>query len=241
MFEQFCAADPTRLIGSYVIPRAGVERAVGELQKARKIGARQAVLNTWPSGKETLSREDDPFWATAQDLGLPIAIHVKLATQVHPHKSPPETRGASGAFIGIADMGYLMLDLTFSGVFDRFPSLQIVAAETGAGWIPHYLELLDDRYWRNRVWAGTKLDKLPSECFKSNWTTTFISGTDRVGVQIRHAVGLRNMCWSTDFPHHGNDWPLSRKVIQELFVNVPDDEKEMIVCGNAVRLYGLMA
>ena len=41
--------------------------------------------------------------------------------------------------------------LIFTGVFERFPNLQIPLIETGVGWIPHFLEQMDDRYWRNRV------------------------------------------------------------------------------------------
>ena len=47
------------------------------------------------------------------------------------------------------------------------------------------------------------------------------------------------MSWSTDFPHHGNDWPYSRKVIDELFVNVPEEERRKIICDNAVRFWNL--
>jgi predicted TIM-barrel fold metal-dependent hydrolase len=47
------------------------------------------------------------------------------------------------------------------------------------------------------------------------------------------------MAWSTDFPHHGNDWPYSRKVIETLFVNVPEEERHKIVCGNAKRFWNL--
>ena len=41
-----------------------------------------------------------------------------------------------------------------SGVFDRFPRLKFLAVETGVGWVPHLLEMMDDRYWRNRHWTG---------------------------------------------------------------------------------------
>ena len=55
---------------------------------------------------------------------------------------------------------------------------------------------------------------------------------------MRHQVGVDNMSWSTDFPHHGNDWPYSRRVIDALFADVSEDERRKIVCDNAARLYG---
>ena len=47
------------------------------------------------------------------------------------------------------------------------------------------------------------------------------------------------MMWSTDYPHHGADWPYSRKVIDEMFHGVPAEERERIVSRQlrrAVRL-----
>ena len=35
--------------------------------------------------------------------------------------------------------------MIFTGVFERFPELQVCWIETGVGWIPHFLECLDDR------------------------------------------------------------------------------------------------
>jgi hypothetical protein len=95
----------------------------------------------------------------------------------------------------------------------------------------------DDRYWRNRLWAGTKTKKVPSDYFRDHWLATFI--VDRNGITVRHQVGVDNMSWSTDFPHHGNDWPYSRKVIAEPFEDVPADERDKIVCTNdGARFWG---
>ena len=36
----------------------------------------------------------------------------------------------------------------------------------------------------------------------TGYPETFI--IDRNGVSVRHQVGIENMAWSTDFPHHGD-------------------------------------
>jgi len=68
-------------------------------------------------------------------------------------------------------------------------------------------------------------------------SATFI--VDRSGIEVRHGVGVANMMWSTDYPHHGNDWPHSRKVIDETMAGIPQEEKAKIVAGNAVRIFKL--
>jgi predicted TIM-barrel fold metal-dependent hydrolase len=77
----------------------------------------------------------------------------------------------------------------------------------------------------------------PSFYWYRNLSATFI--TDRTGIANRHAVGVDNMMWSTDYPHHGNDWPYSRKVINDTMADVPHDERHKILAANAIRIFNL--
>ena len=45
--------------------------------------------------------------------------------------------------------------------------------------------------------------------------------------------------WSSDYPHHGNDWPYSRKVIEETMGSSPTRSEQLITGGNAARIWGL--
>jgi len=47
------------------------------------------------------------------------------------------------------------------------------------------------------------------------------------------------MMWSTDYPHHGNDWPYSRRTIEDMMGSIAEDEKARIAGGNAARIWGL--
>ena len=99
------------------------------------------------------------------------------------------------------------------------------------------LEQLDNFYWRNRTHTGVKIKHLPSDYFRQNFVCTFIQ--DTVGIENRHRIGVKNIAWSTDYPHHGCDWPYSRKIAGEMFAGVPADERYAICAGNMVRVYGL--
>ena len=52
-------------------------------------------------------------------------------------------------------------------------------------------------------------------------------------------MGVDNMMWSSDYPHHGNDWPYSRKVIEETMGNISDTDRALITGGNAARIWDL--
>ncbi|MHB8342324.1 MAG: amidohydrolase family protein [Mycobacteriales bacterium] len=150
-------------------------------------------------------------------------------------KARAKAVGGLGGVFGPATQ--TISNLLFTGVFERFPNLQVAMIEIGVGWIPHFLEQMDDRYWRNRSWGQLPITEPPSFYWYRNMSATFI--TDRIGIQNRHAAGLDNIMWSTDYPHHGNDWPYSRRVIDEMMSGLPTEEKRKIVADNAVRVFHL--
>lgn len=255
LFEEFCAPDPSRLVGAYQIPSLGIDAALEYLQRAADRGAKTVVISCWPAGGDSISAEDDRFWAAAEEAGMPVCIHILMLSRAARQRarkaaakaggrrlygSGTEQAGAkaaaglSGVFSSVpSTIGQLI----FTGVFERFPRLHVSMIEIGVGWIPHFLEAMDDKYWRNRSWANLPISRPPSSYWFENMSATFVR--DDYGVRNRHAVGVDNMMWSTDYPHHGNDWPYSRKVINETMAGIPPDEKQRIVAGNAVRIFGL--
>ncbi|TMA34205.1 MAG: hypothetical protein E6J79_16975 [Deltaproteobacteria bacterium] len=100
------------------------------------------------------------------------------------------------------------------------------------------LEQLDDRWWRNRSWLPVKLKHEPSFYFHRNWRSTFM--IDRYAVQNRHTLGVENMMWSSDYPHHGCDWPETRRVVDDMFRDVSAAERRRICALNAAELYKLV-
>ena len=130
-----------------------------------------------------------------------------------------------------------MTSMIFTGVFERFPELKVCWIETGVGWIPHFLECVDDRWWRNRVWGDLPITNPPSFYWYRNNAASFI--VDRSGIELRHRAGVENIMWSSDYPHHGNDWPYSRKVVDEMMGSCTEEERELIAGGNAARIWGI--
>ncbi len=230
--DEFCAADPARLIALAQIPNLGVEKSVETLREAKKRGYRGVIISSWPSGGEKLSKADEPFWAAAEQDQMPIHIHVSVNAakrQKGTAKDAAEQVGGKGGLPNMATMGggiagvsQTIADLIYSELFDRYPNLQMLGVETGAGWVPSFLEHMDDHYWRNRHWTKCNLKMLPSEYFHRNWHVTFIR--EPFAVANRHAIGITNMMWSTDYPHHRCDWPYSRRLIDEMFLNAPQTD-----------------
>lgn len=249
--EEYCAAAPDRLLATGLIPNAGVQAGVAELEYCARAGLKAAALGAFPAGKSFPTPEDDRLWAAALDLNMPLTVHVSLGQG---GDGGPVLRYARqpGGLARSSDPGFLLtgraqraangLQLTMAGVFDRFPNLRIYFAETNLGWYPSAMEHLDDEYERIRHWAERlfglePLPRKPSEYISAHCYFGFIK--DAFGVRNRHEIGVDHIMWSNDFPHAVGDWPESRGVIEELFGDVPADERYRMLAGNAVEFFHL--
>ena len=256
--EEFCGLAPDRLIGAAVLPNVGVDEDIAELKRCADMGFKTARLHTYPSGKPHPTPEDDRFWAAALDLDMPLTIHTSFPQQtrgrdVYHLKYPKEPQGEErppdflqriarhGIYhCGAVEASQLILD----GVFDRFPRLRIYWAENNIGWIPYFYQQMDQAYkvsasWAERLLGLKRLSRLPSEYLREHALWGFFD--DPIGVELRHHVGVDKIMWSTDFPHIVTHWPRSLEVMEQQFAGVPDDERELMLAGNAVRFFHLDA
>ena len=61
-----------------------------------------------------------------------------------------------------------------------------------------------------------------------------------VGVQLRHDIGIDNICWEADYPHSDSLWPGAPEELRRgarRRNDVPDDEIDKITHENAMRWY----
>ena len=224
--EEYCAVDRDRLIGVAVLPNIGAEEDVAEMERCKRMGLKGALAQhfserpkfsprrrtivfgplrwTWKC-RSSCTRRFRPKWDRArrdfsnipkepQGEGRPPTDFVQRFARQGPHHS------------GSVEASQLVV----SGVFDRFPKLQIYWAENNVGWLPYFYEQIDHEYSINRFWAERqlglpKLKRLPSEYLKEHAHWGFFE--DHVGVKLRHEVGVDRMMWSTDFPHVVTRWP----------------------------------
>ena len=105
------------------------------------------------------------------------------------------------------------------------------------GWLAHTLQRLDHAYYRTPKYAVDYLDRKPSEYFRSNFYATFED--DEAGMLTRHLIGIENLLWGNDYPHHDSIWPHSMDALERCMSGVPADEKEKMVWSNTIDLYNI--
>jgi predicted TIM-barrel fold metal-dependent hydrolase len=233
--SEFCAHAPDRYIGLALLPNVGTAAAIAEFRRARQLpGIGGIVIGKYPTGRLAISKEDDALWAELEAAGVPVSIHVSLVTD-----APGENSRIPGAGrFRFFDAPLRASEFIESGVFDRFPNLALVLAEVDCGWVPYVREQLDHRYRRTMVPSDMgKIKELPGAYFDRNIFTVFI--TDSFGIQSRHAIGVNQMMWSSDFAHSATNWPNSRAVVGEHLAGASEAEQRKILAGNAAQVYKL--
>jgi predicted TIM-barrel fold metal-dependent hydrolase len=236
-------AAPTRLVGLAHIPLLDLDEAQAELRRVAKLGLRGFHVDPFPDergGKALWDPAYEPFWSLVEETRLPMSFHIvgPRKANVHETFSNP-TPGIKETFIAIAPMtiSETVSTLIFTGILARHPKLRFVLVECGIGWIPYFLERMDQTFNKHRFWTKSVITEKPSTYWYRQGYATFIQ--DLAGVAERHRAGLKNIMWSTDYPHSDSTWPKSREALTAHFADVPANERAMIAGGNASALYGL--
>jgi len=236
-------AAPERLIGLAHVALADLDEACAELERIAKLGLRGFHVDPFPDargGKPFWDPAYEKFWGLIAETGLPVSFHIAIprnqnlaATFANP------TPGVKETFIAINPISIceVVSTLVFTGILARHPKLRFVLVECGIGWIPYFLERMDQTFAKHRFWTKSVLTEKPSFYWYRQGAATFIQ--DLTGVAERHRAGVENILWSTDYPHSDSTWPKSREALAEHFKDVPDDERALIAGGNAARLHHL--
>lgn len=254
--EEYCPVAPDRLIGLGVMPWTNADDAVAEMEHCAKLGLKGVVMGALPNAKGYPTPEDDKFWAAAVDMDMPVTVHVAFdrtgvresqPTFKYPNEDPAMMRKLRRPLLEwMTNFGLRpavsVTQLVLAGVFDRFPDLKVFFAETRLGWVPFWIEHCDLWYKRHIDWTeeylGFKpLKQLPSEYIKEHiyWSVQY----EKVAVELRHHVGVDKIMFATDFPHIECEWPNTRPLVEEIYADVPEDEKAKIWAGNAVEFFRL--
>ncbi len=239
--SDFCKESPDRLYGIGIVPLQDVDLAVAEAKRLAGLGLRGlAVRPERFNGLALYDERCDALWAVAQDDDLAVAVHGSFGTRM------------PGFAVGRYDDNLFMehmvahpfgqmavvMDFIAGGVLDRFPRLRAGFFESGLGWIPYWLDRLDEHF-EVMGHHTPSLERPPSEIFREQ---CFVS------MEPGELTGLRWMIekdllpcilWGSDYPHFDSTYPGAYTAAQETFDAASAAASQKIVCENPRRFMAL--
>jgi aminocarboxymuconate-semialdehyde decarboxylase len=172
----------------------------------------------------------DPLYEEADRLGAVL----------HIHPTDPVGVEAMTDFWLMPLVGFLFdttlaaAKLVFAGVPKRYPRIKWVLSHLG-GAIPYLAERLD-RGWRAFAECRENITKPPSEYLRRFYFDTVNFDVNALRLAVDFA-GARQILAGSDYPHQIGSIPLMKESLAAL--RVSHAEREMILGGNARRLYRL--
>ncbi len=236
----FCSEDPQRLIAIAHITLTTGHNAAAELERAVKDGCKGAFVAPFTITNKAHAHPDyDPFWAKAQELGVPVAIHPMSehpAKRVYQRFDNMKWANWYHNVLGAQGPQQAFYVLFQYGLFDRFPDLKVVVLESGAGWIGASLDRMDATY-KTALGSSVKLKEKPSDYFKRQ---CWISGDpdETALAHIIDHVGDDRFFWATDYPHF--DHPGNYlDALENLVTPLSETARRNLLGDSVAQVYGL--
>lgn len=240
----FCSHDPQRLVPIMHLNLLDADLAVKEMKRAHAAGCRGIYISPDMFARNR-KRFDDPsldrFWATAQDLDLPVAFHVVVRDQPTTSYADP-LDDSTGTRFGLFNFAFLAIDvmaafteLLSTGVLERYPRLKVTVLESGANWISAWLDRLDHKF--EVMKSATTLSMKPSEYFKRQCLVSADPDETITADVVRH-VGSEYFVWASDYPHIDASMGVVREM-RERLAPLPQADQRLVLGENAARFYGL--
>lgn len=241
--SEFCSPYPDRLFAAAHINLRSIDEAVKEISRAAEDGMKGAfICPATVNGIRYGHEYYDPFWAAAQDLDMPVTMHVATHAD-YPGRSlyPGHEAGLGNApvafmnMMSIPDPIIMFTSMMADGLFEKFPRLRFAMVEIGCTWVAHWLDIMDDKI--GRFGFDTPLTMSPSDYFKRQCWISAEPNEKGLGF-IAELVGPDRFMWGSDWPHpEGHTDPLGK--VKQNIVGLPEEDRRKILGENALSMYGL--
>jgi len=249
----WCSADRRRLVPVAAMPFWDVDACVKEVERGAQTGQRAVLACSEPQAFDQprlCDRAWDPFWAAAQEAGLPISFHIGSG-DLSALMQDRSRIGIRANFARVSSTVFMqnsncIADLIFGGVCHRFPDLKLVSVESGVGWMQSFLEACDWQWTNGQVRREhPEYDLLPSEYFRRQIYGCF--WFEEASLRPALEAFPDNLLWETDFPHPTCQHPgpiggwgqRPRDYAEKALAGVAEPVLRKVLHDNAAALYGL--
>jgi uncharacterized protein len=232
---EVCKESP-RLKAVALLPFQDVEAAVKEVTRAvTKLGLAGVAVAPQGMREHLGSQTYWPIYEEIQRLNVPFCVHGR--------REGPAGEIRFDSFIYMHTIGrptetvIQFVGLMYAGVPEKFPNLRIAFLECGAGWVPYWMERMDEE-WEKRGDVEAPLCKQkPSEYIShGNWFFA-TEPEEKMLPYVIERIGDDRIVFASDYPHWDAMFPRVVSTIRGR-QDISAGAKEKILGKNADALYG---
>jgi predicted TIM-barrel fold metal-dependent hydrolase len=255
-------ASQGRLFPQAMLPVWDIEFTLREMQRLTDAGIRGFTISDKPELIGLPELPDEyfrPMWELANQLPAVMNFHIgsgrgsKQQSEMNKaavaagfrekHENawgyfgPQRTMVTFGCQTFMSNLK-IIANLCMSDMFDRYPNLKIVSAESGIGWIPFLLEALEYQFDQTITDERERsMQKLrPTEYFRNHIYVMFWFESLAPSTYMDH-IGVENILVETDVPHPGSLYPEPRIHFEKVLANVNSAARRRVLQDNAAELY----
>ncbi|MGD9793310.1 MAG: amidohydrolase family protein [Acidimicrobiia bacterium] len=253
----FQHASGNRLLPQGILPTWDIDLTVAEMKRLLDQGMTGFTVTDKPQllGMPDLDHEYfAPMWALANEAGAVINFHIGSGLPAGMGKASPVSAAVSDIYwqsfgpqrrlAVLATQFYMsnvriITNLIMSNMFDRYPNVKVVSAESGIGWVPFMLEACEyqlDEMVTDPAERAVQTRR-PTEYFRSN--VYVMSWFERSCMKVLDDVGTDNVMLMTDIPHPTCLYPNTREYFADVTKDLTPDVRRKLVQDNAARVYGV--
>jgi uncharacterized protein len=234
----WCAIDRKRLKAVALVPlHVDTRAAIDEMERAvSKLGNVGVMVNTYDRSRNIAHRDFWPFYEECARQGVPVAFHASGSDtmdplchfenflQIHTLSHAPEQLIACTAVI-------------YSGLLEKYQDLRVAFLEAGIGWVPFWMEHMDEEY-EFRPFDAPLLKAKPSEYMTCGRVFVSCEPEEKTLRYVPEFFPADNILFASDYPHWDGQFPDAVSTLADR-TDIPDGLKRKIFFDNPQRFYGM--
>jgi len=232
-----------RLIPTAQVSTLDIDDAVDELKRCGAMGFKAVFLPVapHPAQRDYHHEEWEPFWATAEEIGMVIAFHIgtEPIDFAAGNSIGVTYHGPGGAVLNYTETSFggqrAVVKLVASGALDRHPNLRVLVSEGGATWVPFIADRMEEGYRQHAMVVRPKLKRSPREIIYSQVYASFQHDSSAIAAVT--AMGFNNVLWGSDYPHMEGTFGHTQETLHRLFDGVDRKTTDRILFGSFVELF----
>jgi predicted TIM-barrel fold metal-dependent hydrolase len=234
----WCSIDRKRLKGVALVPlHLDTRAAIDEMERAMsKLGTVGVMVNTYDRSRNVAHPDFWPLYEECARQGVSVGFHAPGSDtldlhchfdnflQVHTFSHVPEQLIACTAVI-------------YSGLLEKFQDLRVAFLEAGIGWVPFWMEHMDEEY-EGRPFDAPLLKAKPSEYMTCGRLFVSCEPEEKSLRYVPEYFPAENILFASDYPHWDSHFPNAVSTLADRS-DLPNSLKRKIFCDNPLRFYGI--